>query len=255
MFREDWSWVKSEVPYPPVFSHDTFLESFSWYKSHGDEVKVAEELLSVYDRVFRVESLRGLSVIRSAVKLSFSLKEIGATYAQFFEYASSLSWKSFGDVPPFQFLVTESFVGQFRGAFRKQFGKETSSVTTTYLGRILERVRSSVELSSPSVFEDYNWSVAEAIFEPLRQFADSNDVPPQLKVLVSRTVAEKNLPSFGLYFVTRDGLLTPSAVYWIAFAASKLRGPFCPESFGLWKDVVRDFACDAVRLDFLEVEP
>jgi hypothetical protein len=101
--------------------------------------------------------------------------------------------------------------------------------------------------------EEYNWQVAEAIFEPLYGFVMKNGAPQQLIDLVTKATNEKHLTSFGNYVITKGGKLTPLAVYWITYAASHLNGSYLSKS-GDWKDIVRNFSAKEVDLRILEME-
>ncbi len=128
--------------------------------------------------------------------------------------------------------------------------KAAPRVSDTYLGRILSRLLQVPTSRSSEALEDYNWSVAEAVFEPLVPI--SHNSTARLRFLVRRVVNEKDAPSLGFYLVTSDGKLTPLAVYWIVFASCHLKGPFCSDELGDWKELVRNSAAEAVKLDILE---
>jgi len=251
VFHHDWSWVRDGYPSLGLICTDDFLGKFGWYVEHLDEMEAARDILSVYDKVFRFNGVHKYEDHLAALRLRTILFEKEVTIEQFFDYAISRNWRVFDGFPPARFLASNDFVNQCCSALQKRgIVKAVSRVSDTYLGRILSRLLQVPASRSSEALEDYNWSVGEAVFEPLVSI--SHNSIPRLQSLVQRVVNEKDEPSLGFYLVTGDGKLTPLAVYWIVFASHHLKGPFCSDELGDWKELVRNSAAEAVKLDILE---
>lgn len=259
VFQQDWHSIAEAVPSLRLLGSNSFLGSFEGYLQNKEKLDSSGNVLDAYDTTFGFKTARGLQEKHAALKLKTSLAELGVSPRQFFGYAAGISWRSFGGTPPFTFLASVRFLKQFRGQLpgsNGDGGNETRTIAVNvydcYLGRILDRLRKVPLGMSREDFENQNWMIAEAIFEPLASLVD-NGAGQQLISLVARTIEEKHLPIFGSYVITESGKFTPLAVYWIAYAACYLDTPFYPPDFGSWKDAVKDFAAEQVDLQVLEV--
>lgn len=251
VFHHDWTWVRDGYPSLGLICTDEFLGKFRWYVEHLDEIAAARDILAVYDTTFKFNGVHKYEDYLAALRLRTMLFEKEVTVEQFFGYAVSRNWRVFDGFPPIRFLASSDFVNQCCSVLRKRgIVKAVPRVSDTYLGRILSRLLQVPSPHSHEAFEDYNWNVGEAVFEPL--ISISHNSVPRLRSLVQRVVNEKDAPLLGFYLVTSDGKLTPLAVYWIVFAFHHLKDPFCSDELGDWKDLVRNSAAEAVRLDILE---
>lgn len=253
VFQQDWSSLAQVVPYPRLLGSNSFLSSFEGYLQNKEKLTKSDDIFDVYDAAFGLRTARGLPEMRSALRLRVLLTELRATPSQFFSYAAGIQWRTFDGAPPLAFLASDRFFSQFRGHMPRSKRIESSAVSmyNCYLGRILSRLQEVPRGLSDKEFENCNWEVAEAIFEPLLTLVSSNGSDPQLCSLVARAVDEKHLPTFGFYVITKGGKFTPLAAYWITHAAHRLGTSFYPPEFGDWKDAVRDFSADQVDLDVL----
>jgi len=251
VFHQDWSWTRDGYPGLGLICTDEFLGKFKWYVEHLDEMTVARDILEAYDSAFKFNSSHKYEEYMVALRLRTALFEKGITIKQFFDYAISQNWGIFDGFPPVRFLASNDFVNRCYSVLQKRgIVKVTLQVSDTYLGRILSRLLQVPTSRSREAFEDYNWSVGEAVFEPLASV--SHNSTPRLKSLVRRVANEKDASSLGFYLVTSDGKLTPLAVYWIVFAFHHLKDSFCSDELGDWKELTRNSAAEAVRLDILE---
>jgi len=251
VFHHDWSWTRDGYPGLGLICTNDFLGKFMWYVEHLDEMAAARDILSVYDKTFRFNSAHKYEDHLAALRLRTMLFEKGVTIGQFFDYAISRNWRVFDGFPPVRFLASSDFVNQCCNVLQKRgVVKAAPGVSDTYLGRILSRLLQVPTSRSSEALEDYNWSVGEAVFEPL--VSVSHNSTPRLRSLVEKIVNEKDTPSLGFYLVTGDGKLTPLAVYWIVFAFHHLKDPFCSDELGDWKELVKNSAAEAVKLSILE---
>lgn len=248
MSQQDWSWMREGYPNIQVLCTDEFLDKFRWYVGHKDEIAQAAEILAIYDRVFNMVGEHKYDEYLLVLKLRAALSERGITFEAFFRYAASLPWRSFGGFPPIKFLSSDGFVNQASNALPGR--ARVAQRAEAYLRRIINRLSKVSFPLSAEAFEDHNWSIGEAVFEPLAGFTDGDE---QLRTFVSRVVECKDEPALGFYLVTYDGELTPLAVYWIVFASRHIGNSFY---FGQqsWKDAVREVATDAVNLSILEAQ-
>lgn len=259
VFQQDWHAIAEAVPSLRLLGSNSFLNSFEGYLQNKDKLDESEDVLDAYNTAFGIKTSRGLQEKHAALKLKTSLTELNVLPRQFFSYAASISWRTFGGAPPFTFLASDKFLKQFQGQLPgggTDGGKMSSIVVSMcdcYLGRILDRLRKIPMKMSREDFENQNWMIAEAIFEPLTGLTN-NGTGQQLVDLVSRAVESKHLPTFGSYVITERGKFTPLAVYWIAYAAHYLDTSFYPTDFGNWKDAVKDFAAEQVDLQVLELK-
>jgi len=257
VFQHDWSSIAQDAPNLRLLGSNSFLSSFESYLQNKDSFTGSDDIFDSYDNVFSVITPRGLGEMRAALKLKIALEDLQVSPSQFFRYAASIRWRAFDAAPPLTFLTSDRFVNQFRVQSGTQASRRKTSigrVRSTYLGRILDRLRSVPKSDSSTEFEDYNWQVAEAIFEPMQAIVSKNGSEPQLVGLVSRTIDEKDVPTFGSYVVTKNGRFTPLAVYWIVYAAKYLETTFYSKGMGDWKDTIRDFSADEVDLRVLDMD-
>lgn len=249
VFGMDWSWMSEGYPGVGLLCTDDFLNKFRWFMEHQDEITQADQILTIYDSVFHYEGIHKYEDRLAVLQLRAVLSERGITPESFFGYASSLKWRSFGGLPTIKFLTSSRFVGQAQSVLPGRGGRSFVRVSETYLGRIVDRL-SRVELPlSAEDFEDRNWEIGEAVFEPLAALV--SDFGSQLGSLVRKVTDEKDSPSLGFYVTTYDGKLTPLAVYWIVYASNRLDS-FCSAEVSSWKDLVRELAAEAVNLSVLE---
>lgn len=246
--QQDWSWTQEGYPKIQVLCTDEFLDKFRWYTEHKDEVEQAAEILTIYDRAFSIVGEHKYDEHLLVLKLRTVLSERGITFEAFFRYAASIPWRSFGGFPPVKFLSSDGFVSQASNALPGR--ARVAQRAEVYLRRIIDRLGKVSFPLSAVAFEDHNWSIGEAVFEPLASFTNNSD---QLGTFVARVVECKDEPSLGFYLVTYDGELTPLAVYWIVFASRHMGNSFY---FGRqsWKDAVREVAADTVNLGILEAQ-
>lgn len=249
VFMQDWSWTHEGYPALGVVSTAELLSKFQWFLVNKDKIEAADGILDLYDKTFGYIGEHTYAERVTVLRLKGALDERGITVEMFFDYVVSLQWKGFGGFPPITFLVSSGFVNQAHSALhgRGQISRQSSE---TYLGRIVNRLeRVSFPLSTEG-FENCNWDIGEAIFEPLVSFANNSAL--QLKTFVTRVVDAKDEPSLGFYLVTYDGKLTPLAVYWIVYASRHIESSFCPLDLEPWKDLVSRLAAEAVNLNILE---
>jgi len=251
VFGLDWSWTREGYPGLGLLCTDDFLNKFKWFAKHGAEVDEAGEILVIYDRAFGFTGSHKYEDHIAILQLQSVLTERKVAFDQFFSYAASRQWKSFDGLPPIKFLTSDDFVNQACAALQAPGQRKRAYGAVTYLERIEDRLKRISLPISDNEFEDRNWDIGEAVFEPLTIFA--NNSVPQLDALVRRVIDEKDSPKLGFYLITYDGKLTPLAVYWMTFAASRLGDSFCSPGSGPWKDRVRRLASEAVVLDILEV--
>jgi len=244
--QQEWSWTQEGYPRIQVLCTDVFLDKFRWYIENKDEIEQAARVLAIYDRAFNIVGEHLYDEHLLVLKLRAMLSECNITFEAFFVYAASLPWQVFGGFPPIKFLSSVGFVNQARNAL--QGGARVAQRTEVYLERIIGRLgRVSFPLSAKA-FEDYNWAIGEAIFEPLNGFTNNSE---QLRTFVTRVIEDKDEPALGFYVVTYDGKLTPLAVYWIAYASGRM-GNFFYSGRQSWRDVVREVASGVVNLSILE---
>jgi len=246
--QQDWSWTREGYPKIQVLCTDEFLDKFRWYMGHKEEIEQAAEVLAIYDRVFDIVGEHKYDEHLLVLKLRATLSASGITFEAFFNYAVSLPWRSFGGFPPIKFLSSDGFVLQANTALRGK--RRVAQRAEAYLKRIIDRLgRASFPLSAEA-FEDHNWAMGEAVFEPLASFTNSSE---QLGTFVARVVEGKDESALGFYLVTYDGKLTPLAVYWIVYASRHMGNSF---HFGQqsWRDAVREVASDIVNLSILEAQ-
>jgi hypothetical protein len=255
IYQNDWGFLNLTAPNIRLLSSNNFLGSYESYLQNKDKLKGLDDIFVAYDNAFGVHTARGLPEMQVALKLKTTLRGASISPPQFFSYAASIRWSSFKGAPPLSFLASDKFFKQSQlsmhtgnGASQEQIG-----IRNFYLGRILDRLRKVPRNTSDEEFEDYNWQVAETVFEPLKSIVSKNGADPQLVKLVIRAVDEKHLPTFGSYVVTKGGKFTPLAVYWISYAAKYLGDSFCPPGIGSWKEVMKDFAAREVDLRVLEL--
>ena len=172
----------------------------------------------------------------------------GITLEVFFNYAAKQQWRAFDGFPPVKFLSSVGFVNQAASALRGRV--RTAYREEAYLERIVSRLDGISFPLSAEHFEDSNWTIGEAIFEPLAGFMNNSE---QLKTFVARVIEDKDESALGFYVVTYDGKLTPLAVYWIVYASSHMKNSFCSASRS-WRDIVREVASDVVNLSILEAQ-
>lgn len=258
VFQQDWQSIAEAVPSLRLLGSNNFLSSFEGYLQNKDKLDKSDDIFDIYDTAFGARTARGLPEMRAALKLKTALVGLGTSPRQFFDYASSIPWRAFDGAPPLTFLTSGRFLSQFRSRTSGGSGGNSRSITAgmyeCYLGRVLDRLRKVPQKMTHEDFENHNWVVAEAIFEPLSALVSKNGSDVQLVALVARTIGEKHLPVFGSYVITERGRFTPLAVYWIAYAAYYLDTPFYPSNFGNWRDVIKDFAAEQVDLKVLELD-
>lgn len=246
--QQDWSWTREGYPTVQVLCTDEFLDRFRWFMEHKDDVAQATEILAIYDQAFGIVGEHKYEEVLLVLKLSAVFAERGITFDAFFNYAASLPWRSFGGFPPIKFLSSDGFITQASTALRGR--RRVAQRAEAYLKRIVDRLgRVSFPLSADA-FEDHNWTVGEAVFEPLAGFTNSSE---QLGAFVTRVVEGKDEPKLGFYLVTYDGKLTPLAVYWIVYASRYMKNSFHSGQQS-WKDAVREVASDIVNLSILEAQ-
>jgi len=251
VLEHDWKWLNQPAPGPRILGSNNFLGSFESYLQNRVKLNGSSDVFDAYDRSFGTRTARGLAEMRTALLLKNALSEINTSPAQFFSYASSIRWATFGGTPPLSFLASDRFVKQFKmhiGSYSRQPIIEKHSY---YLSKVLTRLEKVPRDESDGEFENYNWQVAEAIFEPLCNLTAKGETSKQLTDLTVRARDEKHLPTFGSYVVTREGKFTPLAVYWIVYAATHLGTLFCPPAFGNWKTTVESFSDGGVNLEVL----
>ena len=247
VFQHDWGWLSDGVPSPLYIGKITFLESFSWYINHKQQLSEAGTILDNYDKEFNVQSNKGLEELKAAFKIKCDLESKSISPTTFFNYVHSISWRSFNGTPPITFLATEKFLKQFYTYLGKTIiPTRTTTVTKHYLTKILEKLNNKPVINSEQDFEDFNWEVAELIFEPLQNIVFKNGRSSQLKNLVNTVVNEKELSSFGKYVVTEDGLLTPLGAYWIGSASLKLKNFYVDKQ---WKSTLIEYIHPSVYIE------
>lgn len=246
--QQDWSWTREGYPRIHVLCTDEFLDKFRWYMEHKDEVVQAAEALVIYDRAFGVVGGHKYDDHLLVLKLRAVLSERGITLEVFFDYAANQQWRAFDGFPPVKFLSSPGFVNQATSALHGRV--RIAHREEAYLERIVSRLDGISFPLSTEDFEDSNWTIGEAIFEPLVGFMNNSE---QLKTFVARVIEDKDEPTLGFYVVTYDGKLTPLAVYWIVYASSHMKNSFCSASRS-WKDIIREVASDVVNLSILEAQ-
>lgn len=246
--QQDWSWTRESYPKIQVLCTEEFLDKFRWYMEHKDEIAQAAEVLAIYDRAFDISGEHKYDEHLLILKLRAALSERGITFEAFFDYAAKQQWRSFGGFPQIKYLSSTGFVSQASNALRGR--ARVSQRDEAYLARIVSRLCSVSFPLSAEAFEDSNWTIGEAVFEPLAGFTDNCE---QLKTFVTRVIECKDEPTLGFYVVTYDGKLTPLAVYWIVYAFNHMGNSFYSAQRP-WKDVVREVSSDFVNLSILEAQ-
>ena len=247
VFQKDWSWTREPFPPLTLISSDRTLSEFQWYLQNKVSLLAASDVLDAYDSTFTVKCSREIADLQQAFQIKSSVEEIGETVSKFFSYVSSVSWRKFKEGPPLSLLASDKFLNQFRQILGKGVIVKIST-TDYYLVRIFKRLK---DMPKDIDFEDSNWQIAEAIFEPLHGLASKNGSLIQLRKLTYTAVSEKHLSRFGSYVVTRGKELTPLAVFWIAFAARKLSSTFYPPSLGDWREALKEWSSPDVDFSFI----
>jgi len=255
VFEQDWSSLSQVVPSLRLLGSNSFLSSFEGFLQNKGKLNGSDDIFDAYDSAFGSRTARGLAEMRAALRLRTSLEELGATPRQFFGYAAGLRWKAFDGVPPLTFLTSSKFFSQFHTHARRYAPRSggQKAMYTGYLDRVLSRLHKVPRGTSGEEFENHNWVVAEAIFEPLSPLLSDNGLDQQLARLVTRAADEKSLPTFGGYVITQQGQFTPLAVYWITYAARHLELPFYSPGSGSWKEAVKASSAEQVDLQVLEL--
>ena len=244
--EQDWSKIQPNIY---LLGSNAFLSQAEWYFSNKDSLNSMKGFLDTYKGILGVTIPKGLKELQAALNISNFCTECGITLPTFLNYVKGIKWRGSG-IPYISFLSSPSFLEQSRTTFKRS-ASTNFQPTDYYLGFILSRLRTLPKRMSDVELEEYNWLIAETIFEPLQK-ALNNGANVQLRTLVEKALYQKHLPKFGSYVITAQGKFTPLAVYWICYAYTTNMERFTPSEFGDWKDIIKEYSDGSVKLTLLE---
>jgi len=245
---QPWTWIQERMPNMFLLGSARYLELFEVYLTEKDELRATDDLLDLFDKTFNVVVSREIADRRIALGIKRMVFSLHASIAQFFMFVSTL--RVTDNNKTLSFLSSTWLQEQFRTYLTANNAIISIPSSSSYFGRILTRLQNT-QINSASQFENLNWDIAEAVFNPISNIP--NDTFFQM--LANRIRKEKCLERLGFYFITPDKKFTPLAVYWIVFASENVSIPFYSgngDKNSQWKETLMEYVSDAVDLSFLE---
>jgi len=244
VFLQDWQWCKD--PFPPlgVFSTDEFLTKFIWFIENKAAIGNAALALRIFDASFKIKVRRLYSDFLLLSPLIKTLSENNITISDYIRYLKTLPWTLKGNVPALRYITTQEAIARFMGTIATSYVNNS----TGYLNKVLTLLNAIPTQVTASTFEDLNWTVAEAILEPLAAHMNGSSgiLTDQLRIVRSNKAAD----SLGFYLITHNGTLTPLAVHWLLFASSHIPTNFYSGTD--WKDAIKAKASAEVKLSVFD---